>query len=362
MTKRMMLLLVLLFCTTVAGAAETMITVKLTVPDAAWTVAIEEVHKVEDSLWVISSVAKNSDIMGAQVISTVQDSVKITVPNLPVKNFIIGKTWAWENTEPYTFISDIKQIEKKLKSGKRLYPAAQRSTDPQLILNKTWQWEATTTPVEKIHVPNPERYTIILKDEGSIQAQFDCNRGGGTYEISDNKLSFGPLMSTRMACPEGSLDRPFVRDLQRTFSFFIDNGHLYLELPYDSGTMKFRPAPNLQPAFAEEGSQADSKINYGVIAGEWQRTDGIYQIKIKDVNPDGQASVSYFNPRPIHIEKADISTEKNLTKLFIKFQDKGYEGSTYKLYYFAPKDALVGFYHQATMNKTYEVIFLRKDL
>jgi len=114
------------------------------------------------------------------------------------------------------------------------------STDPQSVLNKTWQWVSTITPVEKIAVYNPERYTIILTDEGKLQARFDCNRGGGEFKISPGKLSFGPLMSTRMACPEDSLDGAFMRDLQRVVSFFVETGMLYLELPYDSGTMKFR--------------------------------------------------------------------------------------------------------------------------
>lgn len=118
----------------------------------------------------------------------------------------------------------------------------ERSMDPQLVLNEVWQWESTTTPVERIDVANPERYTILLKNNDKIQARFDCNRGGGSYEISAGKLSFGPLMSTRMTCPEDSLDGPFMRDLQQVASFFIDKGHLYLELPYDSGTMKFRKA------------------------------------------------------------------------------------------------------------------------
>jgi len=116
-----------------------------------------------------------------------------------------------------------------------------RSTDPQAILNKTWQWESTITPVEKIAVPAPERYTIILQADGRAQVRFDCNRGGGEFKISPGKLSFGPLLSTRMACPPDSLDSAFMRDLQRVISFFVDSGTLYLELPYDSGTMKFRP-------------------------------------------------------------------------------------------------------------------------
>jgi len=118
-----------------------------------------------------------------------------------------------------------------------------RSTDPQSVLNKTWQWVSIITPVEKLAVSNPERYTIMLTEEGKLQARFDCNRGGGEYEISASKLSFGPLLSTRMACPPDTLDGPFMRDLQRVTSFFVQDGLLYLELPYDSGTMKFRPAP-----------------------------------------------------------------------------------------------------------------------
>jgi heat shock protein HslJ len=113
--------------------------------------------------------------------------------------------------------------------------------DPQAILNKTWQWQSTTTPGETITVPAPENYTILLQGDRRVQARFDCNRGGGTFKISPGKLSFGPLFSTRMACPPDSLDSVFMRDLQRVVAFFIDDGALYLELPYDSGTMKFRP-------------------------------------------------------------------------------------------------------------------------
>ena len=119
---------------------------------------------------------------------------------------------------------------------------------------------------------------------------------------------------------------------------------------------------SLQPVFAEEFAQTDTIIDYGIIAGEWKRIDGDYMIKVKDVKSNGQAVVSYFNPRPIHVAEAAISTEQSLIKLFIKFQDKNYEGSTYKLYYYAEKDALVGFYYQAAMDRTFEVIFLRKAL
>jgi hypothetical protein len=114
------------------------------------------------------------------------------------------------------------------------------------------------------------------------------------------------------------------------------------------------------PACADEVESSTVKIDYGILAGKWQRTEGNYLIKVSDVQADGQATVEYFNPRSIHVAAAAISTEKELIKLFIKFQDKGYEGSSYRLYYYAKKDALLGYYYQAPMDKTYEVVFLRK--
>jgi hypothetical protein len=48
-----------------------------------------------------------------------------------------------------------------------------RSVDPQIILDKIWQWESTITPVEKITVQNPERYTIRLTADDRVQMRFD---------------------------------------------------------------------------------------------------------------------------------------------------------------------------------------------
>ena len=116
----------------------------------------------------------------------------------------------------------------------------------------------------------------------------------------------------------------------------------------------------LLQAYAYDDVPSILKPDYNIIAGEWQRTDGGYLIRVGNIKPNGQVKVEYFNPRPIHVEEAAMSREKGLIKLFIKFQDKGYEGSTYTLFYYAGKDAMAGFYYQAAMDRTYEVIFLRK--
>ena len=102
------------------------------------------------------------------------------------------------------------------------------------------------------------------------------------------------------------------------------------------------------------------KADFKVIIGEWVRPDGGYTFRIRDVNPDCSVDAGYFNPGKINIAEANVSFWKGFVKLFIKLQDKGYPGSTYTRYYYPEKDALAGFYYQAAIGQTYEVVFWEK--
>lgn len=117
-----------------------------------------------------------------------------------------------------------------------------RERSPEAVLGKVWQWEALVSPVERIEVPTPQRYWFRLMPDGKMTAQFDCNRGGGSYRIEPGKLGFGPLISSRMGCSSGSLGERFGRDLGQIAGFFLEQGKLYLELPVGGGTLRFRPA------------------------------------------------------------------------------------------------------------------------
>ena len=97
-----------------------------------------------------------------------------------------------------------------------------------------------------------------------------------------------------------------------------------------------------------------------VFIGGWIRTDGGYGIHVRDIRPDGSADAGYFNPKEINIAEANVSEWKGMGKLFIKLQDEGYPGSTYTLYYYPEKEALAGFYYQAAMKQTFEVVFIRE--
>jgi hypothetical protein len=96
-------------------------TVSLQAPDMAWSVRIEEIHKVNDELWVIAQLNRRSGMAG-QMITTVKDTVKTAAPDdLKVKYFVLGKTWGWKNSEAYTFPKDRREIKEKLKSGTVLF-------------------------------------------------------------------------------------------------------------------------------------------------------------------------------------------------------------------------------------------------
>jgi heat shock protein HslJ len=116
---------------------------------------------------------------------------------------------------------------------------AGQSRSPDAAIGRRWQWTRTVAPVEHIVVEQPQRYTLLLNEDGRAEIQFDCNQGGGSYQIGDGKLSFGPLISTRMACPSDSQDAVYMAQLGRVTSFFVEDGVLFLEMPMDSGTMRF---------------------------------------------------------------------------------------------------------------------------
>ena len=97
------------------------VSVVFQVPSSAWTVQITDVYEFETEVWVAARVSTTADF-GLAVISTVSDSVTIPDTSKDIKYFILGKTWNWENSEPYEFVkaSEEKQFEAKLKSGKKI--------------------------------------------------------------------------------------------------------------------------------------------------------------------------------------------------------------------------------------------------
>jgi len=104
----------------------------------------------------------------------------------------------------------------------------------------TWKWQRSVYNNDTVAAPpDPSRYTILLMPEGHLSVKLDCNAGGGRYTLAGSTLTIDVTHTTMAACPPGSLDRQFMRDLAAVRIAFMREGNLYLDLMYDSGTMKF---------------------------------------------------------------------------------------------------------------------------
>lgn len=73
--------------------------------------------------------------------------------------------------------------------------------------------------------------TLTVAADGAVNGKSACNGFGGTATIEGDKVTFGPMIGTLMACAEAIMDqeRKFYDALDRTASFRIDEtGKLFL--------------------------------------------------------------------------------------------------------------------------------------
>jgi heat shock protein HslJ len=110
------------------------------------------------------------------------------------------------------------------------------------LVGPTWQWVETQTPIEKIEAADPARYTIAFLDNGTYQMLADCNRGAGDYTVDGSSITILPGAITMMACPPDSQADAFLKGLNAAAIYFMEDGNLFLDMKFDSGTMKFQPA------------------------------------------------------------------------------------------------------------------------
>jgi len=116
------------------------------------------------------------------------------------------------------------------------------SSSGSSLTGKSWQWTAATTkvPASQSVVPNPEKYTIEFKSDGTFSAKADCNQVAGGYTTtSSGGLTITPGPSTLVACGADSLGDMYVAGLAMAASYKIASGQLTMTLS-DEGTMTFK--------------------------------------------------------------------------------------------------------------------------
>jgi heat shock protein HslJ len=123
-------------------------------------------------------------------------------------------------------------------------PAEPTIEGPPSLQGVVWEWQGSQYSDGSEAVPeDPALYTIEFADDGSAFIVANCNNVHATYEENDGSISIVLGPSTKVACPEGSLDQEYLRDLEGAAIAFSDGtGDLLIDVKLDSGTMRFSSA------------------------------------------------------------------------------------------------------------------------
>lgn len=124
------------------------------------------------------------------------------------------------------------------------------------FVGKTWYWLSTQfNDGTRIQIEDPSIYSLQILPDGTFSGQADCNNFAGAYTVDGESidLTVGPM--TLAACPEGSQSDEFIRQINDAVIYLMQEGFLYLDLAFDSGTMKLSelPAPEfVTPVSADQ--------------------------------------------------------------------------------------------------------------
>lgn len=125
----------------------------------------------------------------------------------------------------------------------------------------TWQLQQQLVDGELQHVPDGVVITLLMEG-GNAGGEGGCNTYSGSYTLEGSALTFGPLISTQMACLDPSTgeastamtaESAYFANLALTASWFSDGGSLTLQDPAGETTLVFGPAAEVMPTDSIEG-------------------------------------------------------------------------------------------------------------
>lgn len=89
--------------------------------------------------------------------------------------------------------------------------------------------------------------TLRIEADGRISGRTGCNLFTGSAQVSENKIRFGPLTTTRSVCPPALMEQEhrLTAAFEAARSFSIDeSGVLHLEGEYEPFLLRASPVHN----------------------------------------------------------------------------------------------------------------------
>lgn len=159
----------------------------------------------------------------------------------------------------------------------------------------SWQWVSFTNPVEQFQIDDPENYVLTFNDDGSVNIKADCNNAMGSYTADSSSLTIEVGPTTLALCPGESRGEDFVKYLGFVAIYFFEDGHLFIDLMADGGTLEFAQASTAETMSAE-AAQEISLSSHTWELGAYVTQDGVVDIENPEdytltFNPDSTLSV-----------------------------------------------------------------------
>ena len=102
-------------------------------------------------------------------------------------------------------------------------------TGPSDLQGGEWRLASMETETGGRFVPeDPNRFTAEFQADGTILVRADCNGCGGSYTMSGDRLTVGPLVCTLIACPT-TRGQEFAALLEGTTEVDADGSELEIE-------------------------------------------------------------------------------------------------------------------------------------
>lgn len=136
-------------------------------------------------------------------------------------------------------------------------------TTIESILDIQWQWTESVElePPGMLMIPNPENYNLVLRADGTINFQADCNVGSGSYSVDGSNLTFvlGPV--TLAACGPESLHDEYLLYLANVISFGLQDDSLVLVSDTGNAQLLFENGGNVEPPVEEPEACSEIAMN-----------------------------------------------------------------------------------------------------
>lgn len=136
----------------------------------------------------------------------------------------------------YTLSNDILSLNKA-----KMAPLAKfKLLEEKQNLSGTWELDYISGPriaFEGLY-PNRKPTMTFNTADGKVNGNSSCNNYNATFKMDGNKISFGPIMSTKMAC-EGNGEAAFFSTLEKVSNYNINENTLTFIMG-DIAIMRFK--------------------------------------------------------------------------------------------------------------------------